>query len=372
MRRELERIEIPGEHEARERSWAVVRAAFAERVPTPRRRSWKPVAALATVFVALAGLLSPPGRAVLDELREVVGVEGAEPALFSLPTGGRVLLVSGGSAWIVSADGSKRLLGPYRDAAWSPFGRFVAGATPLQLAALEPDGDKRWSLARPNVRLPAWGGTRSDTRIAYLSGSTLRVVAGDGTGDRVVATRAAPVAPVWLPRAPHALTYATRDGRLITTSLQTGRELWRTSRGARVERLQWSTDGRRLLVLRAGAAELRDRTGSLVTGIRPPSGEVAAATFRPRSHAVAYVIFRGGRSRVALLDEPSRTLLTVTGRIGHLAWSPDGSLVLVPWPDADQWLFIPRRAGKLRAVDDISAQFGGFPQAVSWCCTGAG
>ena len=43
VRLELERIEIPDEHEARERSWAVVSAAFAEREPQPRRRSWKPV-----------------------------------------------------------------------------------------------------------------------------------------------------------------------------------------------------------------------------------------------------------------------------------------------------------------------------------------
>ena len=46
MKRELERIEIPDEHEARERAWPVVQAAFAEREPQPRRRSWKPVAAL--------------------------------------------------------------------------------------------------------------------------------------------------------------------------------------------------------------------------------------------------------------------------------------------------------------------------------------
>ena len=39
MRKELEQIEIPAEHEARERSWAVVRAAFAEREPQAARRS---------------------------------------------------------------------------------------------------------------------------------------------------------------------------------------------------------------------------------------------------------------------------------------------------------------------------------------------
>lgn len=368
MKQELERIEVPGEHEARERSWAVVRAAFAERDPTPRRRSWKPVAAIVVALVALAGLLSPPGRAVLDDIREVVGVESARPALFSLPAKGRLLVTADSGVWVVDRDGSKRLLGRFVAASWSPFGRYVVAAKRHELVALEPDGDVRWTLARPAVGTPSWGGNRSDTRIAYLSGSTLRVVAGDGTGDRVVATGAARVAPVWLPRAPHALTYARRDGKVITISLQTGRELWRTARGGTVERLQWSTDGRRLLVLRRGAVELRDRTGSLFTGIRLPNGSVAAATFRPGSHAVAYVMFQGSRSRVALLDEPSRTLLTVPGRIEHLAWSPDGSTVLVPWPEADQWLFIPRRTGKLRAVDDISAQFGAVPRAVSWCC----
>jgi dipeptidyl aminopeptidase/acylaminoacyl peptidase len=368
VRRELERIEVPGEHEARERALMLVRAAFAQRDPAPRKRSWRPVLAATVLLAALAGLLSPPGRAVLDDLREVVGVERARPALFSLPGEGRLLAVSASSAWNVGADGSKRLLGPYRDAAWSPFGRYVVGATRLQLAALEPDGDKRWSLARPDVRLPAWGGTRTDTRIAYLSGSTLRAVAGDGTADSVVAHDVAQVTPAWLPRAPHAITYATRDGRLIVMSLPTGRELWRTARGGPVERLQWSTDGRRLLVLRRGQVEIRDRTGSLVTGIRPANGTVSAATFRPGSHAIAYVIALGGRSRVILLDEPSRTLLTVAGRIEQLSWSPDGSTILVPWREADQWIFIPHRTGKLSAVDDISAQFDGFPRAVSWCC----
>ncbi|MBA2385411.1 MAG: hypothetical protein H0V68_12225, partial [Actinobacteria bacterium] len=125
MRRELERIEIPGEHEVRERSWAVVQAAFAEHEPQPRRRSWKPVAALALVLAVAAGLLSPPGRAVLDGIREVVGVENAQPALFSLPAPGRLLVTSDAGTWVVDRDGSKRLLGSYREASWSPFGRFV-------------------------------------------------------------------------------------------------------------------------------------------------------------------------------------------------------------------------------------------------------
>ena len=186
MKQELERIQIPDEDGARERSWAVVSAAFAEREPQPRRRSWKPVAAVALAVVVVAGLLSPPGRAVLDEIRQVVGVEGSAPALFSLPAPGRLLVTAGSGVWIVDEDGSKRLLGDYREASWSPFGRFVVAARANELVALTPDGTVRWSLARPEVRLPRWGGSRTDTRIAYFSRGQLRVVGGDGKGDRLL------------------------------------------------------------------------------------------------------------------------------------------------------------------------------------------
>ena len=99
MRRELERLEIPGEHDARVRSWAVVRAAYAEREPVPRRRPFlAPALAAAVLLAVVAAAASPPGRAVIDDVREVIGIEGAEPAVFSLPAQGRVLLTSGSGA----------------------------------------------------------------------------------------------------------------------------------------------------------------------------------------------------------------------------------------------------------------------------------
>ena len=94
--------------------------------------------AVAVVVAALAAVLSSPGRAVLDEVREAVGVERAQPALFSLPAPGRLLVASDAGVWVVQEDGSKRLLGPYREASWSPFGRFVVAARENELAALEP------------------------------------------------------------------------------------------------------------------------------------------------------------------------------------------------------------------------------------------
>ena len=235
MTKELERLEIPGEHEARDRSWAVVRAAYAEREPVERRRSWKPVALLAAVVVAAAGLLSPPGRAVLDEIREVVGVEQSQPALFSLPAPGRLLVTADSGAWIVERDGSKRLLGRYEEASWSPFGRFVVAARRNELAALTPSGNVRWTLARPDVRLPRWGGTRTDTRIAYLSRGRLRVVGGDGKGDRLIDRLAAEQAPVWLPGPGHRLAYLRRDGSVRIVDADAGSLLDRDARRSLVE-----------------------------------------------------------------------------------------------------------------------------------------
>ena len=222
MKRELERIEIPEEHEARERTWAVVAAAFAEREPSAPRRSWKPAVAVALAVTALAALLSPPGRAMLDELREVVGVENADRALFSLPADGRLLVTSDAGAWVVDRDGSKRLLGPFQQASWSPFGRFVVGARANELAALTPAGAVRWPLARPDVRFPRWGGNRTDTRIAYLARGRLRVVGGDGKGDRLLDAQAALRPPVWLPGSEHRLAYLRRDGTVRIVDADSG------------------------------------------------------------------------------------------------------------------------------------------------------
>ena len=181
------RFHAPGEQEAQERAWAVVRRAYEEREPVawPRRHA-RPLAAAALVVAVAAAALSPPGRSVVHSLREAVGVKEAEPALFSLPTRGQLLATSRKGTWVVHQDGSKRLLGRYRDATFSPHGLFIAATRANQLVALDPMGNVRWTLARPAPRHPVWTGTRTNTRITYVSGGQLRVVAGDGTGDHAV------------------------------------------------------------------------------------------------------------------------------------------------------------------------------------------
>ena len=74
-------------------------------------------------------------------------------------------------------------LGTYADAEWSPHGLYVVATRRNELTALDVDKGVRWSLARHDVAWPAWTGSRTDTRIAYLAASGLRVVGGDGHGD---------------------------------------------------------------------------------------------------------------------------------------------------------------------------------------------
>ena len=120
MKRELEHIEIHDEHEARERTWRLVSAAFRDRAPTPARPTRRLVPVLVAVVVVgiVAAAISPPGRAVFQAIRETVGVEHSQQALFSLPASGRLLISADAGVWIVQADGSKRRLGGYNSAAW--------------------------------------------------------------------------------------------------------------------------------------------------------------------------------------------------------------------------------------------------------------
>ena len=105
--------------------------------------------------------------AVVDRVREVVA--SSAQLLRSFPSGPGTAASSPRTpafGWS-SADGRKRLLAGYREASWSPFGRFLVATGANELAALEPDGGVRWTLSRPGVRHARWGGTEVDTRIAY-------------------------------------------------------------------------------------------------------------------------------------------------------------------------------------------------------------
>src|SRR3954452_15638611 len=140
---------------AEERAWEIVRRAFEERRPAPPQRSrrWPVAAAVAVAAAIVVSIASPPGRAVFERVREAVGVEHADQALFSLPAPGRLLVVSenGGGVWLVHDNGFKRRIGSYDDAQWSPHGLYVVATRRNELVALDVDNGVRWTLARRRV-----------------------------------------------------------------------------------------------------------------------------------------------------------------------------------------------------------------------------
>jgi hypothetical protein len=371
VRDELERVEIPGEEEAQERTWAVVESAFEERTPAPRRSQWPKVAVVAVALAALlASAFSPPGEAVIDEIREVVGVEEAERALFTVPAEGRLLVASDAGVWVVQRDGSRRLLGDYREAAWSPFGRFVVAAKRDELAALEPEGGVRWTLARPGVRSPRWAGSETDTRIAYLDRTGIRVVAGDGTGDRRLAPVDVPIA--WRPGAQHVLGQL-HSSELRLQQVDDGRVVGRVNAGPAQEQLDlsWSRDGSRALVVHPWQVDVIDVARDARRTIPIRGADALAASFSPDGRTIAVL----RPAEVLLYDAlrpraQARRLFAGAGPFSGLAWSPDGRWLLVGWPAADQWVFVRVDRKAIRAVSNISDQFDSrsFPRIEGWCC----
>lgn len=370
MREKLEQVGVPDADAARERARGVVLAAFEAREPLPRSRRGQRLAVgglLAAAAIAVAAA-SPPGMAVVDRVREVVGVERSSPALFSLPAPGRLLVASDAGVWVVEADGAKRLLAGYREASWSPFGRFLVALRRNELAALEPDGDVRWTLARPGVRSARWGGTETDTRIAYVDDTGLRVVAGDGTSDRLLAPEEnGPLA--WRPGTPHVLAYVSAS-EVRVQDVDTGRVLWRGNRGlnAPVRALQWSDDGRRLLVLLPYSVQVFDERGRRVVHREASDpARFTDAAFLPETQRLA--LLRNG-SDLVLLDA-KRALFRGSG-LASVTAAPGGGWFLVAWPRADQWVFVGPH-GALRAAAGITDQFrsrSGFPRVEGWCCAG--
>jgi hypothetical protein len=352
LKRLMERV--PADREAEERVWSVVRAAYAEREPVrrqPRRRLMLAAVALAVAVVAAA--LSPPGQAVVDAVRRSIGISHAAPALFRLPAPGRVLVSGDGGTWVVNVDGSKRRLGDYTQAAWSPHALYVIAATSSEVAAIEPgSANVRWSIARPKVAFPRWGGSRTNTRVAYLSAGRLHVVAGDGTGD-AAAAGTSPVAPAWKPGDRLQLAFVTSDGRVRLLGA------WRSShRYATPRAVVWSPDGKELLLVTARQLVLFDSASGRAHVLR--LRDVSAAAFS-RQGRLAVV---QGSALLVFDGERTRTVFKTLGRLQGLAWSPNGRWLLTGLPSADQWIFVG--GGRVLAVSHIARQFGGTPSLDGW------
>jgi hypothetical protein len=380
LRKALLDAPAPDEQGAGERTWATMRAAFEEREPVswPVRHG-RPLVAFAVAGALIAAAFTPPGQAVVNEVRDAIGrehtagVKSAEAELFSLPAPGRALVESGRGLWVVRQDGSRRLLGRYRDASWSPHGLFIAAVHGNQLAAFDDRGKLRWSVPRRGfVASPSWTGTRTDTRIAYLAGSVpereLRVIAGDGTDDRLITRGVAPVAPAWRPGPDRELAYARRSGRLEVVDAESGTVRWHAYAGP-TAKLEWRGDGRRLLVAEGRRLRVFGADGTLAKVFPAPRGFfVVEGSFAPDGR-VAYLAVHPNRNESRIFVDGRRLFAAGPGSFTSLRWSPDGRRIAFGWPEADQLVFLSvPRGGRIKAVANVSRQFGRAPRITGWCC----
>ena len=191
VRRELERIEIPGEHEAR--------VARMERRRARRSRERQPRRAS----------LPQVGRRGCGRRRRRCSRSGAELAGSRRPRRGArgrrrraraagALLAAGARAACSSP--RRRACGWYRRTARSASSARIArragrrsAASSSRLArtsstALEPTGGRPLDARHgAGIRSPRWTGSETDTRVAYVDRTGIRVVGGDGLGDRLSA-----------------------------------------------------------------------------------------------------------------------------------------------------------------------------------------
>lgn len=378
-KRTLARVHVPDAAGAEARAWALVRTAYAERLPPrPRRRRRRLAVVVASTALVGSIALSPAGATVGHLITRALGVHDAARALFSLPAPGQVLISGPDGTWSIAADGATRRLGPWGQASWSPHGKFVAVAQGSELAAVDPRGELRWALARPAVRDPRWY-SPSGLRVAYLSEHSLRVIAGDGTDDHLVAKAAASVAPAWRPEHPYELAYVTSSGRIVVRDGDTGRLLWQARAGIAVDQLIWSPAGARLLAVSKTSVRVYTAGGQLVSARSLPSGApVLDAALAPDGQTLALAL-GGSHGEVLLVNvgdagTGARGLLSGPG-LGQIAWAPDGDWLLVTWPAANQWVFIHVvGAPRIAAVSRIAQQFSAagrrvYPGLDAWCCT---
>jgi hypothetical protein len=386
LREHMLRDPAPGESEAGERAWVIVREAHAgrDRVPWVERHS-RLIVVVALLAALAVAAVSPPGRAVVDTVREKVAETPAtEAPLDRLPAPGRLLVVSAAGPWVVRDDGSKRLLGDFEDASWSPRGLFLVATEGNRLVTLDPNnGEVRWSLSRDEPIADArWSGGGLDTRIAYRAGTALHVVAGDGAPDAVLAENVPAVAPAWQPDS-HVLAYAGSDERIHVVDVDSRRELWRTAGVGGIRQILFD-EGRLLAVTlreiwvfgphKRALFKHVARGHSILSVVLVPYSGVVFADYDEAEDATELIFPTCSTSGACLLI-PDIHVYRGAGRVGDLTSSPDGRWFAAASPQVDQFLFFRRlpRLGKVVSVSDVTREFGPggkgvepFPRIAGW------
>jgi WD40-like Beta Propeller Repeat len=334
--------------------------------------------------------LTPAGAEVREWISDAieVGEEDARPVLGSLPTSGAILTESRDGVWILRDDGSRRRLGDYDHATWSPNGLFVGVSDRRELFAVTTTGEQRWRVLAPAPISAIDWSSDDGFRGAYVAGGELRIVAGDGTDDASFRGVVGSPAIAWQPEsdedlAVHRLAFVNPKGQVTLADTDSDEVLWRSAEiRAEIESLQWSADGERLLVAGDGFGSVIDADGE--TAVKAVAAGASAAALAPGGETVAVVrpSAKGGAELAlvpAELGPPEQVLYPTppraTGAFGTPTFSPDGEWILLPWPEADQWLFVRVSDRRVVPVGDISRQLdadrtgaASFPEVAGWCC----
>lgn len=341
--------------------------------------------AVALVLAAVLGLaLTQPGRAtaewVRDHLSKVTGqshhvTRRPVGGYRSLPGGGRLLSVSDQGVFAFGiAAAPRELLGHVDVATWSPHGRFVAAARGPELIAVDLRGHRRWHVA-PGRRIASVAWSPSGYRVAYVEGRrTIHVVAGDGTGDRVLAASGA-APPAWQPGVAPAERLATVDSahRVVLRDADTRAVLWRHRPRTPPRALAWSAGGRRLYVLEADrVTTLSAVTGHRVATTRAPAGTAnVAIAARPRHGGYAVirrVTAAPARARVDVVAPGGSmsTILLAPSAIRAIAFSPHGDWLAADRAAVDGWDLLHLTAGHVDRARTLGAGRGA--RLSGWCC----
>ena len=327
--------------------------------PQPPRHAAAARLELAVALGLIAALVSPAGAAIqaLGPRRGRGRPRPSLPALTSLPAAGQppgrlASRVPGSSAPTVRSDCSG-----------TTSQSDLVAARPLRRRHQPPSagggragGDCPLDAVSPGAgRDPVW--SPDGYRIAYLDGEQLRVVAGDGTGDRPLANTASrrslrPGSPAGSAASP-SLDAPTAGVRMVVQA-DSGRPVFAGPAGARRRRLG--------LVGRRRPAAGRE----LGSGLRGPRSPAAGSPWRvagaggharhraalsPERRVAAVAVVSSGKRRALLLLRGGgrrQRLFAGLGSLDQVVYSPDGDWLLVPWRSADQWLFLspshpPRR-----------------------------
>jgi Tol biopolymer transport system component len=252
----------------------------------------------------------------------------------------------------------------------SPPGLYVASVRGNELRALEPNGAVHWSIGRRGgIRDPRW--SFDGFRIAYFAGGALRVVNGDGSGDRLLTRNVRPGVAAWEPGS-HALAYVHGAGNIAVRNVD---RAWptvfiRTRLSPR--QLEWTPSGRSLVAVGSHTIGVFARRGPQLRRIDVGTRIVAAASVSPDGKSIAYIETRRGQSLLQVTGVaagPTRQIFKGAGIFSKVIWSPDGRWLLLDWSSADQWLFIRSvPVKKIVAVSNIRANFGEESSLVGWCC----